>query len=49
MATTNTADLDATVEKEMKCTDEGFDLVHITVKGRREAVASAKIREALFK
>ena len=49
MATTNTADLDATVEKEMKCTDEGFDLVHITVKGRREAAASAKIREAPFK
>jgi len=49
MATTNTADVDATVEQVMRCADKGFDLVRITVQGRREAVASAKIREALFK
>uniref|UniRef100_A0A6U9XWI6 4-hydroxy-3-methylbut-2-en-1-yl diphosphate synthase (ferredoxin), chloroplastic n=1 Tax=Pseudo-nitzschia australis TaxID=44445 RepID=A0A6U9XWI6_9STRA len=49
MATTNTADVDATIEQVMRCADEGFDLVRITVQGRREADAAAKIREGLFK
>jgi len=49
MATTNTADVDATIEQVMRCADEGFDLVRITVQGRREANASLKIREGLFK
>jgi (E)-4-hydroxy-3-methylbut-2-enyl-diphosphate synthase len=49
MAVANTADVQATVEEVMRCADTGFDLVRITVQGRREATAAAKIREALFK
>jgi len=49
MATTDTADVDATIEQVMRCADEGFDLVRITVQGRREANAAMKIREGLFK
>ena len=49
MATTDTADVDATIEQVMRCADKGFDLVRITVQGRREANASMKIREGLFK
>jgi (E)-4-hydroxy-3-methylbut-2-enyl-diphosphate synthase len=49
MATANTADVDATIEQVMRCADKGFDLVRITVQGRREANAALKIREGLFK
>jgi len=49
MATTNTADVDATIEQVIRCADEGFDLVRITVQGKREANAALKIREGLFK
>jgi (E)-4-hydroxy-3-methylbut-2-enyl-diphosphate synthase len=49
MATTDTADVAATIEQVMRCADKGFDLVRITVQGRREAVAAGKIREGLFK
>ena len=49
MGTTNTADVDATIEQVMRCADEGFDLVRITVQGKREANAALKIREGLFK
>jgi (E)-4-hydroxy-3-methylbut-2-enyl-diphosphate synthase len=49
MATTNTADVDATIEQVMRCADKGFDLVRITVQGKREANAAVKIREGLFK
>eukprot|EP00542_Grammatophora_oceanica_P018425 CAMPEP_0194032052 /NCGR_PEP_ID=MMETSP0009_2-20130614/5082_1 /TAXON_ID=210454 /ORGANISM="Grammatophora oceanica, Strain CCMP 410" /LENGTH=651 /DNA_ID=CAMNT_0038672373 /DNA_START=283 /DNA_END=2238 /DNA_ORIENTATION=+ len=49
MATANTADVDATVEQVMRCADEGFDLVRVTVQGRREAKACLEIREKLFK
>lgn len=49
MATTNTADVDATVEQVMRCADKGFDLVRITVQGKREANACFKIREGLDK
>jgi len=49
MATTNTADVDATIEQVMRCADTGFDLVRITVQGKREADAAARIREGLFK
>eukprot|EP00543_Licmophora_paradoxa_P005058 CAMPEP_0202445012 /NCGR_PEP_ID=MMETSP1360-20130828/3895_1 /ASSEMBLY_ACC=CAM_ASM_000848 /TAXON_ID=515479 /ORGANISM="Licmophora paradoxa, Strain CCMP2313" /LENGTH=721 /DNA_ID=CAMNT_0049061133 /DNA_START=125 /DNA_END=2290 /DNA_ORIENTATION=+ len=48
MATTNTADVDQTVEQVMRCADKGFDLVRVTVQGRREADACMKIREKLF-
>jgi (E)-4-hydroxy-3-methylbut-2-enyl-diphosphate synthase len=49
MATTNTADVEATIDQVMRCADKGFDLVRVTVQGRREAVACQKIREGLFK
>jgi len=49
MATTSTSDVDATVEQVIRCADKGFDLVRITVQGKREAVASMSIREKLFK
>jgi len=49
MATTDTANVDATIEQVMRCADTGFDLVRITVQGRREATAALKIREGLFK
>jgi len=49
MATTNTADVDATIDQVIRCADKGFDLVRITVQGRREANAAMKIREGLFK
>jgi len=49
MATTNTGDVDATIEQVMRCADTGFDLVRITVQGKKEADAAAKIREGLFK
>lgn len=49
MGTTNTADVDATIEQVMRCADKGFDLVRITVQGRREADACMRIREGLFK
>ncbi len=48
MATTNTADVEASIEQIMRCADKGFDLVRITVQGRREANAAMKIREGLF-
>ena len=49
MATTDTANVDASIEQIMRCADKGFDLVRITVQGKREANAAAKIREGLFK
>mmetsp|Transcript_18382 Transcript_18382/g.37224 ORF Transcript_18382/g.37224 Transcript_18382/m.37224 type:complete len:753 (+) Transcript_18382:107-2365(+) len=49
MATTDTANVDASIDQIMRCADKGFDLVRITVQGRREANAAAKIREGLFK
>ena len=49
MATTNTADVDGSIEQIMRCADKGFDLVRITVQGRREANAAMSIREGLFK
>lgn len=48
MATTDTADVDASIAQIMRCADKGFDLVRITVQGKREANAAAKIREGLF-
>ena len=48
MATTLTSDVDATVEQVVRCADEGFDLVRITVVGMKEALACHEIREGLF-
>eukprot|EP00565_Helicotheca_tamesis_P002755 CAMPEP_0185731712 /NCGR_PEP_ID=MMETSP1171-20130828/13786_1 /TAXON_ID=374046 /ORGANISM="Helicotheca tamensis, Strain CCMP826" /LENGTH=755 /DNA_ID=CAMNT_0028401027 /DNA_START=61 /DNA_END=2328 /DNA_ORIENTATION=+ len=49
MATTDTANVDASIEQIMRCADKGFDLVRITVQGKREANAAMSIREGLFK
>eukprot|EP00551_Chaetoceros_affinis_P003196 CAMPEP_0203646526 /NCGR_PEP_ID=MMETSP0088-20131115/13135_1 /ASSEMBLY_ACC=CAM_ASM_001087 /TAXON_ID=426623 /ORGANISM="Chaetoceros affinis, Strain CCMP159" /LENGTH=724 /DNA_ID=CAMNT_0050503765 /DNA_START=76 /DNA_END=2250 /DNA_ORIENTATION=+ len=49
MATTNTADVEDSIAQIMRCADKGFDLVRITVQGKREANAAMKIREGLFK
>lgn len=49
MATTTTSDVQGTIEQVMRCADKGFDLVRVTVQGKREANACAKIREGLFK
>ncbi|KAL7543041.1 hypothetical protein ACHAWF_007314 [Thalassiosira exigua] len=49
MATTDTANVDASIEQIVRCADKGFDLVRITVQGKREANAAARIREGLFK
>jgi len=47
MATTDTADVAASVDQIIRCADKGFDLVRITVQGKREASAAMKIRESL--
>ncbi|KAL7534881.1 hypothetical protein ACHAXR_006142 [Thalassiosira sp. AJA248-18] len=49
MATTDTANVQASIDQIMRCADKGFDLVRITVQGKREANAAAQIREGLFK
>lgn len=49
MTTTDTRDVDATVEQVKKCADAGANLVRLTVQGKKEAEACFKIREQLFK
>ncbi|KAL3809425.1 hypothetical protein ACHAXA_003994 [Cyclostephanos tholiformis] len=49
MATTDTANVDASIEQIIRCADRGFDLVRITVQGKREANAAMRIREGLFR
>ena len=48
MTTTDTKDVDATVDQVMRCADAGADIVRITVQGKREAEACMKIRNKLF-
>ena len=48
MGTTSTRDVKGTVDQIMRCADEGFDLVRITVVGMKEALACHEIREGLF-
>ncbi len=47
MTTTDTNDVEATVQQTIRCADAGADLVRITVQGRREAEACKAIRERL--
>jgi (E)-4-hydroxy-3-methylbut-2-enyl-diphosphate synthase len=49
MTTTDTRDVEATVEQVKRCADAGAHMVRITVQGRREAEACQRIRERLFK
>jgi len=49
MSTVTTGDVTGSIDQIIRCADEGFDMVRITVQGKREANACAKIREGLFK
>ena len=49
MTTSDTRNVQATVDQVKRCADAGADLVRITVQGKREAVACHEIREQLFK
>ncbi|GFR52316.1 hypothetical protein Agub_g14853, partial [Astrephomene gubernaculifera] len=49
MTTTDTRNVQATVDQVKKCADAGADIVRITVQGKREAEACMRIREQLFK
>jgi (E)-4-hydroxy-3-methylbut-2-enyl-diphosphate synthase len=49
MTTTDTRDIQATVDQVKRCADAGADIVRITVQGKKEAEACMKIREQLFK
>jgi (E)-4-hydroxy-3-methylbut-2-enyl-diphosphate synthase len=48
MTTTDTRDIEATVDQVKRCADAGADMVRITVQGRKEAEACGKIRDRLF-
>jgi (E)-4-hydroxy-3-methylbut-2-enyl-diphosphate synthase len=48
MTTTDTRDVEGTVEQVKKCADAGANLVRLTVQGKKEAEACFKIRERLF-
>lgn len=48
MTTTDTRDVEATVDQIKKCADAGADLVRVTVQGKKEAEACYKIRERLW-
>ena len=47
MATTETRDVEGTVEQIIRCADEGFDLVRIAVQGMKEAKACHDIKAGL--
>jgi (E)-4-hydroxy-3-methylbut-2-enyl-diphosphate synthase len=47
MATTLTSDVPASVDQIMRCADEGFDLVRLTVVGMKDAKSMVQIRAAL--
>ncbi|GIL68785.1 hypothetical protein Vafri_22024 [Volvox africanus] len=49
MTTTDTRNIQATVDQVKKCADAGADIVRITVQGKKEAEACMHIREQLFK
>ncbi|KAG2492083.1 hypothetical protein HYH03_009579 [Edaphochlamys debaryana] len=49
MTTTDTRNVQMTVDQVKKCADAGADIVRITVQGKKEAEACMKIREQLFK
>ncbi|KAA6429562.1 MAG: chloroplast 1-hydroxy-2-methyl-2-(E)-butenyl-4-diphosphate synthase precursor [Trebouxia sp. A1-2] len=49
MTTTDTRNVQGTVDQVKKCADSGADIVRITVQGKQEATACYKIREQLFK
>ena len=48
MTTTDTRDVEATVEQVKRCADAGASIVRITVQGKKEAEACMRIRERLF-
>jgi (E)-4-hydroxy-3-methylbut-2-enyl-diphosphate synthase len=48
MTTTDTRNVEATVDQVKRCADAGADIVRLTVQGKKEAEACFKIRERLF-
>eukprot|EP00892_Ulva_mutabilis_P008353 jgi/Ulvmu1/5890/UM026_0011.1 len=48
MTTTDTKDVESTVDQVKRCADAGADLVRLTVQGKYEAEACFKIREQLL-
>jgi len=49
MATTLTSDVEGSADQIMRCADEGFDLVRLTVVGMKDAKACHGIKETLLK
>jgi len=49
MLTTDTRDVQATIDEAKRCADAGAEMVRITVQGLREAEAAMEIRNGLFK
>ncbi|GAB5357471.1 hypothetical protein AAMO2058_000377600 [Amorphochlora amoebiformis] len=49
MTTTNTFDVQASVDQVMQVADAGCDLVRLTVQGKKEAKACMKIKDELLK
>jgi len=47
MATTLTSDVEGSIEQIIRCADEGFDLVRVTVVGMKDAKACLEIRKGL--
>jgi len=47
MATTLTSDVEGSIDQIIKCADEGFDLVRVTVVGMKDAKACLEIRKGL--
>ena len=47
MATTLTSDVQGTIDQVIRCADEGFDLVRVTVVGMKDAKACHEIRKGL--
>jgi len=48
MTTTDSRDVQATVDQVMRCADAGADLVRLTVQGKKEAEACFKVKDGLI-
>lgn len=48
MTTTDTRNIDATVDQIIRCADMGADLVRLTVQGKKEAEACFKVKDKLI-
>lgn len=48
MTTTDTRNVEATVDQVMRCAEAGADLVRLTVQGKKEAEACFKVKDRLL-